>query len=174
MTTCYCQQMLDTGFTGNAKTDAWLTVKYETRRLYDGWFRHVYAWNKWTAGDRDEPPASEPRDQLKTWFEQIEAACPAVNHYPEVWMRGLPGATVYTTYDEEKQAEDSETWEIAQMIATGGRWYDRSDRDYDFEIVREAGARDVLTYQRLTKREQRIVDSVTHTDGTPIYAGDLA
>ena len=56
----------------------------------------------------------------------------------------------------------------------GGRWYDRSDRDYDFEIVREARARDVLTYQRLTKREPRIVDSVTHADGMPVYAGDFA
>ena len=32
----------------------------------------------------------------------------------------------------------------------------------------------MLTYQRLTKREQRIVDSVTDEHGKPVYAGDLA
>ena len=82
-------------------------------------------------------------------------------------------AAIPTIFWASSSTEDAEAWEIAQLIATDGRWYDRSDRDYDFEIVREAGARDVLTYQRLTKREQQIVDSVTHSDGTPIHGGDF-
>ena len=169
--TCICQQMLNTGFTGNPKTDAWLTVKYDTGRLYDGWYRHVFAQVAWEIGERDEPPVTEPRAQLREWAKQIEAACPAPFHYegrdfsPQIAvLERIEGRL----RPNEKAEEEAEAYETALCLAGGGRWYDRADSDYDREIVREASARDVLTYQRLTKAERRIVDSVTKDDGSAV------
>lgn len=61
------------------------------------------------------------------WFEfdamlghaqAVEEECEATIHYPSMLLEAEPGATVYTTYDVERQLADREEWERESWLDT--------------------------------------------------------